>query len=150
MGKKNKRRGVVWSSDPSTGSPLGHEVNEWDGISRTSKRSEKRAHIDERRELLRQAGALNDELYELSLTSAHQQMTSASQESAEESENQERILDLTLALERLTDFIDKMRRMKRSAARQRLVKHIYSSLEDEEWALLEKALEIVKEEQEPD
>ena len=145
MGKKSKRRGVVWSQDPSTGSPLGREVNEWDGVSRTTKRLEKRAHIDQRRVKLQQASVLEEFLFESCFKEAYQAMLTEMSETVEDpTELRERSVELEIYHERLVEFLEKLRRMKRSAAKQRLVKHIYSSLEDEEWTLLERALELAK------
>ena len=60
MGKK-KRGGVLWSQDISSGSPLGQDVRQWDGLSRTTKRTQKRDEISQRREQVVKASALKEE-----------------------------------------------------------------------------------------
>ena len=151
MGKKSKRRGVVWSKDPTTGSPMGREVNEWDGISRTTKRQVKKANIDQRRVQLQEASALKEPIFDSSFKAAYELMIAELNEEIKDvDELRERTIDLEIYHERLIDFLEKLRKMKRSAAKQRLVKHIYSSLEDEEWTLLERALLLAKQEAEGD
>lgn len=141
MGKKSKRRGVVWSQDPSTGSPTGRDVLQWNGVSRTSKRMKTLANIDLRRVQLLEASTLEEANFESSFKTAYQSSLKELQESIDDlDELRERTVMLDIYFERLIDFLNQLRRMKRSAAKQRLVRHIYTSLEDEEWALLEQAL----------
>ena len=132
MGKK-KRSGVLWSQDASSGSPLGQDVKQWDGVSRTTKRTQKRDEISQRREQVVKASALKDEELAYALQALKETWTHLNEYSREIAEED---------LDHVLSQIHKLKDMKKSGAKQRQVKHITASLGDPEWALLEKLLDF--------
>ena len=133
MGKK-KRGGVVWSQDASSGSPLGQDIKQWDGLSRTTKRTQKRDEISHRREQVVKASALKEEelAYAIqAIKSTWTQLTDYQREIEEDD------------LAHLLSQLQQLKEMKKSGAKQRQIKHITASLGDPEWALLEKLLDFV-------
>ena len=133
MGKK-RRGGVVWSQDASSGSPHGQDIKQWDGLSRTTKRTQKRDEISHRREQVVKASALKEEELTYAtkaIKSTWTQLTDYQREIEED--------DLAHLLSQLR----RLKEMKKSGAKQRQIKHITASLGDPEWALLEKLLDFV-------
>ena len=132
MGKK-KRGGVLWSQDISSGSPLGQDVRQWDGLSRTTKRTQKRDEISQRREQVVKASALKEEELAYAVQAIKEtwaQLNEYSREIAEED------------LDHLLSQLHRLKEMKKSGAKQRQVKHVTAGLGDPEWSLLEKLLDF--------
>jgi hypothetical protein len=123
MGRKGKRSGVVWNTDPTTGAPRGAEVNEWDGLSRTHKRNQARAVIEQRRELLVAYISLDPEVR----IQAIDQVKLDFQDRLEE--------EFPLS-EGLIEQLERLASMKRSGAKQRQIKHLSASLDDQEWEII--------------
>jgi hypothetical protein len=130
MGKK-KRNGVVWSQDENSGSPIGEDVKVWDGISRTTKRTQKKAIILDQQDLLIRGSQLKEEVLELVLAQV--------KEGWSELDDYHRELEEESLVEVLT-YLESLKTMKRSGAKQRLIKHISASLDDIEWSILEKIM----------
>ena len=137
MGKKSKRSGVVWSQDTNTGSPMGRNVREWDGVSRTSKRNQKKVQIDEQKTLLLYCIALSDEI--LASIEPHIQEALAG---IEDEDKREELFDMAHAL---FEILPTIRQMKKGGAKQRLIKHMTSTFSDEEWKIMEQMQELSKE-----
>ena len=130
MGKK-KRGGVIWSQDRATGSPIGQDVHVWDGVSRTSKRTQKKAYIADRKDLLLRGSQLDEDILQRAqdqLKATWSELDDYHREIEEDS------------LESLVSHLESLKMMKRSSAKQRLVKHITASLDATEWSLLEKLI----------
>lgn len=134
MGRKKRRQGVVWGADPVTGSPTGTDVNAWDGQSRTSKRNRARALIDERRDALSEYIQLDSERRAKAIEEARAGL-------AERAEDHEGLNeDLIIQLESLA-------LMKRSGAKQRQIKHLSASIDDDEWETIALVLQVARDEQ---
>ena len=133
MGKKNRRSGVVWSQDANTGSPLGKDILAWDGVSRTSKRNQKKALIDERKELFLYCASLPEEQL--------RPITTSLQESWQNFDESERS-ELNEQLEELFEQLGALRQMKKGGAKQRLIKHLTSTFREEDWLIMEQIKEL--------
>ena len=123
MARKGKRGGVIWNTDPDTGNPRGSDVNEWDGVSRTNKRKQKRALIAERRNILVAYTNLDTEVRSRALSQVRRELETRL------GEDQPLNDALITQLERLSQ-------MKRGGAKQREIKHLSAHLDETAWEAL--------------
>ena len=135
MGRKGKRGGVVWNTDPSTGAPRGSEVNAWDGVSRTHKRNQARALIAQRRDTLIAYTSLDPEVRKRAL-----EQTRSDFEARLTDEE-----DFPLS-EALIEQLEQLAHMKRGGAKQRQVKHLSAALDDHEWEVILAVKELAEQE----
>ena len=131
MGRKGKRGGVVWNTDPSTGTPTGADVNAWDGVSRTNKRNQARALITRRREALTAYIALDAEQRRETLERVRL---------AFEDQPDDHFPLSPLLIEQL----EQLAHMKRSGAKQRQIKHLSASLDEREWGVILEVKELAE------
>lgn len=130
---RKKRAGVVWSQDASSGSPLGQDLKPWDGVSRTTKRTQQRDEISQRRDQVVKASELKDDELSFAIKETKatwDELNEYTREIAEED------------LEHILSLVAQLKEMKKSGAKQRQIKHITAILNDPEWALLEKLLDF--------
>ena len=120
MGRKGKRGGVVWKTDPSTGAPSGADLNTWDGLSRTHKRNQARALISQRRDILVAYAMLDPEIRQQAIERVRTDFK----------DQQDREFPLS---EGLIERLEQLALMRRGGAKQRQIKHISASLNEEEW-----------------
>ena len=123
MGRKRKQSGIVWSADPMTGTPRGEANLDWDGRSRTEKRTRARAEIDARRDLIEYLILLPVELR--STLAEEMQTTLISPQDDDEA-----------LISYLSEQLDRLNAMKRGGAKKREIKHLSARLDEREWELL--------------
>lgn len=123
MGRKKRSRGIVWDDDPNSSSPSGRSTLEVDMTSRTSRRKRARSLIDERRNLLSECATLTPERRDQAATLARASLA-------------ERGLDAEVLSEGLLTQLAELAEMKKSGARQRLIKHLSATLDEDEWEAL--------------
>lgn len=123
MGRKKRSRGIVWDDDPNSSSPSGRSTLEVDMSSRTSRRKRARSLIDERRNLLSECAALTSERRDHAAELARASLV-------------ERGLDAEALSEGLLAQLAELAEMKKSGARQRLIKHLSATLDEDEWEAL--------------
>ena len=123
MGRKKRSRGIVWDDDPNSGSPHGRSTHEIDMTSRTSRRKRARSLIDERRNLLSECAMLTPERRDQAAALARVSLA-------------ERGLDAEMLSEALLAQLAELAEMKKSGARQRLIKHLSATLDEDEWEAL--------------
>lgn len=133
MGKK-KRQGVIWSQDASSGSLFGRDLKVWDGVSRSAKRAQNKGELADRRELLMRGVDLKEEQQAFGIAQVKKNWVELSEYSRELAEDD---------LDHLLTQLNQIREMKRSGAKQRMIKHILANLNEGEWSILEKVLDIV-------
>ena len=131
MGRKGKRGGIVWNTDPSTGAPTGAEVNAWDGVSRTHKRNQARALITQRREALVAYIALDPDRRRETLERVRLEFEARSDE------------EFPLS-PMLIEQLDRLALMKRGGAKQRQIKHLSASLDEHEWDVILEVKELAE------
>ena len=123
MGRKRKQSGIVWSADPMTGTPRGEANLDWDGRSRTEKRTRARAEIDARRDLIEELIFLPHELRSTLTEEMRDEIMSRQDD------------DETL-ITYLSEQLDRLSAMKRGGAKKREIKHLSARLDEREWDLL--------------
>ena len=133
MGRKGKRGGIVWNTDPSTGAPTGAEVNAWDGVSRTHKRNQARALITQRRDALVAYIALDPDQRRETLERVRLDFEARARPDEE--------FPLSPML---IEQLDRLAQMKRGGAKQRQIKHLSASLDEHEWDVILEVKELVE------
>jgi len=128
MARKGKRGGVIWNTDPNTGSPEGSDINEWDGVSRTNKRKQTRALIAERRKMLVAYTTLDTEIRSRALNQVRRELETRLGEDQPLSDS-------------LISQLEHLSQMKRGSAKQRQIKHLSAQLDEAAW----EAMLLIKE-----
>ena len=131
MGRKKKSRGIIWGADPSNSAPQGESTHAIDLTSRTSRRQQARAHIEERRTILGECAALTPERRVLAAELARADFSARGHDPS--------VLSVGL-LAQITELSE----MKKSGARQRLIKHISTTLGDEDWEALAQLIRSIR------
>ena len=117
MGRKRKKSGIEWKDGSEVDSQWDDDHLERSYLdSRTEKRERKRKQIKETRTLLNECSALDDEVF----------------------------IGCSLSESRLSD-LHRLRSMKGSGARQRLIKHLTQTLTDDEIETMTEVLKRAKE-----
>ena len=129
MGKKNRRSGVIWSQEAGSGTPLGRDILEWDGVSRTTKRNQKKSLINQRKDMFLSCTHITEDKLEKVVSMIKETWVDLNQEQRQEFE---------FCLEDVMDHLETVRNMKKGGAKQRLIKHIIATLSEDEWSMLEK------------
>lgn len=135
MGKK-RRGGVSWSVDPTSGSPRGEGAIEWDGRSRTGKRNRVKQVLEERKLLIDEIISLHPDKRAIGVDQVREHLR-------EVRGDEESLGDA------LIDQLEQLSEMKRSGAKQRLIKHLCNTLDEEEWDALFELKRVVEESKGP-